>query len=77
MDETTLSEESPTPDGDTDPPLDYGVIGEEKEVPISEEEDEADQTVQHNPSQGTSNQANWSHEPEVLPDEEDDIQHPL
>ena len=40
-----------------------------------EEEEKEEQTVQHDPSQGTSDQVHWSHEPEVLPDEGNGVPH--
>ena len=75
MDETMLAGDPPTPDEDTDSPLDDGVMSEEDDM-ILPEEDETEQHDQYNPNQGTSGQANWSHEPEIIPDEEDDIQDP-
>ena len=74
VDEHTFCGDSPISDGDTNSPLDQG-CSEEEEMNLQDEEDEAEQNMQHDPSQGTSDPVQWSHEPEVLPDEEHSIPH--
>ena len=72
MDEQTFSEDSPIPAGDTDSPLDQG-CSEEEEMSHPDEEDGAEQDMHQDSSQGEAAQIDpvqWSHEPEVLPDED-------
>ena len=82
MDEQSIAENPATEEGDTDLPMDQDCGEEEEDIPPEEEEDippeeeeEDEQPAHYDPKQGTSDQANWSHEPDVIPDDEVSVPH--
>ena len=73
MDDQTVFGDPPVAEEDMDTPVDQG-CSEEEEVDHQHEEDEEEQNLEHEPSQETSDQIRWSHEPDIIPDEETDQQ---